>query len=490
MNNNVLFELIKSLTKSEKRYFRIYASQHISKKKNNLLLFDAIDKQEKYNEKEIIKQLSRNTVIDNFNYNKHYLLKLLLKSLHSFNYGKNSEEILRENLHHLEILFEKSQFALCEKIIKRSLKLAEDEELFFFINEFLNWENKFRHTKYKQPKEEYNLIVTKQATALKMEINLIQFRDLYTNFHILVSDGSVRNKNHIEGIKKFITNPLLGKESNAISLKAKYYYYFIHRMNFLLQEKLDNAYCCLLELANEFEKREQSYSKEHHQFYANTLVYLLIDQASLMKINEYNITNQKLTLFLHTHPELIKFIFPTNYSAAIILFRKTKNYNTAFDLVDEYEQTLINFSNDISFQNILILNFQIACLFIEKGDFKHALKWINKVLIQKDNLRNDVYTAAKIVNLIIHYELNNYDLLESEIISTYRYLLKQNRLHKFEALIIKYMKLELTKILNNNELIIVFKEMFNEIELIAKEPAEKFFLTYFDFIGWLKSKIN
>lgn len=490
-NKNLLFELIKSLTKSEKRYFKIYSSLNSSKKKNSLLLFEAIDKQEKYDEKKIMKLLSREAVIDNFSYNKHYLLQLILKSLHAYNYGKNSEEILRENLHHLELLFEKSQFALCEKIITKSLQLAENEELFFYINEFLNWKSKFRYTKFnrKQSKEEYDLIVKTQAVVLKQEINLIQYRDLYMNFHLVVAENPNRDKSHLTKINKFITHPLLQKENQAISLKAKYYYYFIHRMNFLLLNDLDNALDCSLKLVENFEKKIQSYSNEHHQFYANALTYLLLDQAALAKIDDYRVTNYKLTSFLQKHVELAKFIFPTNYSAAITLYRKTKNYDSVATLVAEYEHFLKSFNENISSQNILILNFQIACLFIEKSDFKAALRWINVVLSEKDELRKDIFTAAKIINLIVHYELNNYDLLDSEIISTYRYLLKKNRLHKFEAMIIKYMKSKITKATNKTELNTVFREMLFEIESMANDSKENFFLTYFDFRLWLKSKI-
>jgi hypothetical protein len=46
-----LFRLIKSLTTAEKRYFKIFASRHSIGGKNEYVnLFDAIDKQSKYDE--------------------------------------------------------------------------------------------------------------------------------------------------------------------------------------------------------------------------------------------------------------------------------------------------------------------------------------------------------------------------------------------------------------------------------------------------------
>ena len=49
-----LHKLIKSLSQSEKRFFKIYASRHVIGEQNNYVqLFDAIANQKNYNEKAI-----------------------------------------------------------------------------------------------------------------------------------------------------------------------------------------------------------------------------------------------------------------------------------------------------------------------------------------------------------------------------------------------------------------------------------------------------
>ena len=63
-----LFELIKSLTKSEKRFIKIYASRYTMKGKNNYLeLFDIIDKLNENGEKNssIIQKSIKVLTIDN-----------------------------------------------------------------------------------------------------------------------------------------------------------------------------------------------------------------------------------------------------------------------------------------------------------------------------------------------------------------------------------------------------------------------------------------
>ena len=56
--NSRVFNLIKSLTKSEKRFFKLSSSLQ-SGDKNYLKIFDAIDEQEEYNER-LIKERFKN----------------------------------------------------------------------------------------------------------------------------------------------------------------------------------------------------------------------------------------------------------------------------------------------------------------------------------------------------------------------------------------------------------------------------------------------
>ncbi|MBK6611564.1 MAG: hypothetical protein IPG29_11960 [Sphingobacteriales bacterium] len=58
-----LFDLIKSLTKSEKRFFKIYSSRHVIGNENNYVkLFDAINQQPIYNETALLQRF-KNTKI-------------------------------------------------------------------------------------------------------------------------------------------------------------------------------------------------------------------------------------------------------------------------------------------------------------------------------------------------------------------------------------------------------------------------------------------
>ncbi len=82
--SDFLFRLIKSLTPSEKRYFKVYAKQ--KKGKHSVQLFEAIDKQKVYNEKAIKQKFAEARFVKHFPMVKNRLKKILLESLTEMHY--------------------------------------------------------------------------------------------------------------------------------------------------------------------------------------------------------------------------------------------------------------------------------------------------------------------------------------------------------------------------------------------------------------------
>jgi len=103
--SNHLFLLIKSLTKSEKRYFHRFATRHNAKENNQYLaLFDAIQKQEQYDETLLKKELVGKSSIQHFPVMKRYLYEQILESLHLFHQLQDAEETLKNQIHYAKIL--------------------------------------------------------------------------------------------------------------------------------------------------------------------------------------------------------------------------------------------------------------------------------------------------------------------------------------------------------------------------------------------------
>ena len=107
-----LHRLIKSLTKPEKRYFKVFSSRHvIGDNKNYIILFDAIDKQIEYDEEKLFLKFKDKMFTNRFSISKNRLYTAILKSLDSFHSSSSTEAQLQRQLHSVEILYHKQLLA-------------------------------------------------------------------------------------------------------------------------------------------------------------------------------------------------------------------------------------------------------------------------------------------------------------------------------------------------------------------------------------------
>jgi uncharacterized protein (DUF2132 family) len=119
-----------------------------------------------------------------------------------------------------------------------------------------------------------------------------------------------------------------------------------------------------------------------------------------------------------------------------------------------------------------------------------ALFWLNKVLNDPEpTLRQDIFVYARLVNLVVHYELGNYDLLEYIVRSTHRFLSKRHRAHKVETLLIESVK-KMARAQQASAKLEHAKALLSGLQELMKDPNEGTVLKYFDFLSWARSKVE
>src|SRR5690349_20173813 len=123
-----LFLLIKSMTKSEKRHFKISMAGFQSRQKNYVRLFDAINVQKTYDEKEIKKKFENDPSFTHFAKMKIYLYEEILRKLRTYYDGQSSQTILNNYLNDIEILFRKELYSDCYDLVKKAKEFAIKNE--------------------------------------------------------------------------------------------------------------------------------------------------------------------------------------------------------------------------------------------------------------------------------------------------------------------------------------------------------------------------
>jgi tetratricopeptide (TPR) repeat protein len=191
-----------------------------------------------------------------------------------------------------------------------------------------------------------------------------------------------------------------------------------------------------------------------------------------------------------TFPDVQSTIFKNSNLAKLEVYHQSGGFGKALKEVDEMIESMTEFEGKIGKESQLMFYYQFA--FIHFGVHQHnkALFWLNKVLNDNEkDLRQDIFSYARLFNLVIHYELGNHDLLEYTIKSTARYLQKRERDFPIEKHIMEQMK-KLIRTQSASDRVKIFEGFKSGLRKLLKGPEDMIVLKYFDFNIWIESKIN
>lgn len=110
---------------SEKRYFSIYAQQHILGEENNYLkLFDFLANQKECNKNEILEHFKGEKMLENFAVAKKYLWDIILKSMTAFHNQSSLSMQFYELMGRVEVLYEKKMHQSAYKLLTKANQLV------------------------------------------------------------------------------------------------------------------------------------------------------------------------------------------------------------------------------------------------------------------------------------------------------------------------------------------------------------------------------
>ncbi|HMS64462.1 MAG TPA: hypothetical protein PKD83_04315 [Ignavibacteria bacterium] len=487
-----LFQLIKSLDQSEKRYFKIFATMHIKGEDNNkyVKLFDAIDSQETYNEALIRKTFPKEKFLNQLHVAKNYLYNTILKSLRIYYSEKSKLNELMDLLKDVQILYDKSLIKQCRKHLDKAKKIAYAYEKHAQILVILDWEKTLARTSAYSDVEERDLLeyYYEHNKATENLNNINEYWKLTMNYFFLrKKQGNVRDKDELKKFNEIIKHPLLLSEDKATSYISKSLYFNIKGLYYHTNKDYKNLLLYSSKLVNLFEANPLL--KKEDNFIA-ALNNLLIVQIELKKYDEAIETLNKLRNIETRSPVTQARIFVTSYDTELNLYLRKGDFEKGILLVKDIEEGLKKFKNKLNKESEALFDYNIAYLYFGLNDFDNSLKWINNIINDADlNIREDIQCFARILNLLIHYELSNFDLIEYNIKSTRRYLSNKNNLKKFELLVLNYLR-KLIASKTDSDKTYIFKSWKKELSFDSDDLIEIKAFEYFDFISWLESKIT
>lgn len=489
-----LFQLIKSLSGQEKRYFKIFASRHTIGEKNNYLkLFDAIDKQEEYDEEAIRLFFKKDKFIRQLFVVKSYLYEMILKSQDAYYAGSSIQIQLRHLVHYIEILYNKALYDQCLRMIEKAEKLAVKHEIFLTQLEIINWKLKVRGTTLFQKTldEDLSLFQQERKTITQKISNYHQYQFLNTKlFSKAVKKGWFPRSPEeiIQEYEPIISDSVFESPEKAISLQAKILFH--------------NTISAYYHLKGDH-KKSYFHSKEAEKiFLENTLLIENNQEDYLSCLSNLIFTSMFLGNYEESfrHINVLKKLTPPSkalqakiiisaYLPELISYNINGYVDAGLKLIPEIENKLRSFQNILPRRDVLYIQYNFSCLYFKANEFKKSAQWVFQILNESETgFLPDLHAKTKILNLMIQTEMNNTDLLPYIIRSTYRFLLKQQRLYGFEKLIIGFIR-RLPDV-SANELKYQYGKLKSDLEELGKNPYEKKAMEHLGFSQWVEKKVK
>ena len=240
--NDHLYQLIKSLSKAEKRSFKIYATRNSSEDAKFIQLFDAIDKAREYDEDVIVKKI-KGLKKAQFSNLKAHLYKQILTSLRLNYINHNIDIQLREQIDHARILYDKGLYKQSLKILEKAKTMAFDHHRITLTSEILAFE-KLIESQYitRSLRNRADQLIDETEQTI---VNVEQYHQLSNLalrlYGIYIKAGHVRSERDFDITEKFFENSL--KQINLQDLgffeqhylNVSYAWYSLIMQDFLLQ---------------------------------------------------------------------------------------------------------------------------------------------------------------------------------------------------------------------------------------------------------------
>ncbi len=494
--SNLLFDIIKSLNAEEKKYFQ-QASSLQQGDKNYIKLFNYISSLAEYDEESVKEKFKNETFVKHLPSEKNQLLHHILKSLRYFRIQNSVTAQIYEQIKDIHLLFNKSLYKQSRKVLDYAKEQAYKHELFYYILDIIDLE------KVVIDMEAHFGEITNSAidTLILEEVAIYKKIEQLTHFEKLLSHLNklstrllfVRTQSDVDEIEKILKDKLLNQPEKINSQKSLITALHAKGLAYRLLNNSDEMFEAFTKLVNIMEDNASLISEMPKSFitghgyiiryYAIKRLYTdgfkTIDKLKALTLNpEFKSTDLQVA------------IFPKAYINEMLLYDYIGQHDKAKNVIPAVIKGLEKYESKINEEELLRIYHVITMVYFGVGEYSKALHWINKIINSNySELRQDIIRIAKLVNLIIHFELGNDDLLPYIFKSTQRFVISLDNKYKFEILFLEYFKkISLSK--REGKQLATYVSFKEEMQNIFKDPYEKNALEYFNFYAWLDSKIH
>lgn len=490
-----LFDLIKSLTKSEKRHFRMFVNRSGSSEDVKfVMLFDAMEAAKTYDDKLILSKVKSIKKIQLSN-QKANLYKQILASLRHFHLSHNIDIQLREILDHSKVLYNKGFYKQALKLLEKGKLQAKDSKHYTIALEFMEFEKliesqyitrsiETRADELTKEVDETTAIITSGHALSNLTLSL---------YSLFLQNGYAKNESDFNEATTYFKAHLPDLKLEQLSFFEQLYYHQSHVWYNNIVQNFPNSYRHALAWVELFNTNPEMIAKQL-PLYIKGYRHLL---GSLFQLQYYSkfctvlteiealAKNDSIVKDLNTEILIFKFLWISKINKHFM----EGSFEEGVEIIPKLLKKLKAYESKIDPERVLMFYYKIASLYFGNGDFRKAIFYLNQIIYFKDvSLREDIHCFARILNLIAHFEDGQDFHLEYQIKSTFQFIGKMNDQQAVQKEIFQFLRK--TGKIKPDELKQEFQTLHDRLSVLNENIFERRPFLYLDILSWLQSKIE
>lgn len=490
---DTLFQLVHSLEKAEKRNFKLYVKRSSSNEELKIIeLFDAIDKLEEYDETVLLKKLSsiKKPQLSN---TKVHLYKQVLASLRLLKSTDSIDMQLNEQLDYARILYNKGLYQQSLKILEKQKETAREHYKYNFLTQVISWEKKIETLHITRSMQDKGSMLAAEAVEVNKRVDMVaRMSNLALQLYsFYIKNGHARNEKDEERVKTFFQNNL--PEDSALQtgfyerlyLYQSYCWFAFIRQDFLMYYRYARKW-------NAIFNEQPLMIKVETGYYIKGLHNLLNAHFDLRNFKGFEITLNEFKEFAatamanhHDNHRIQTFIYIS--SAAINQHFMLGTFKEGLLEVPALEIKLKEYELYLDNHRILVFNYKIANLYFCNGNFDIAIDYLQKIINDNIDLRIDLQCYSRLLHLMAHYELGNFEIIDSLVKSVYRFMAKMENLTVVEEAMFKFLRNSFHQ--PRNKIKQELEKFLYSIKKLEKNRFQTRTFAYLDIISWVESKV-
>jgi hypothetical protein len=490
--SDLLFELIKSLTKTEKGYFKKHQSfGSTDGDKNYLRLFDLIDNQKTYDEAEIKKKLKDAKTIKQLPALKNYLYKQILKALESYHESDLSD--IRSTLNQIEILYHKGLYYHYRPMMDRLKLKAEKLEKHTYSLELNLMELGIgiRSRNYEVFAEEHKMLQESFSSTIEQLSDFSSIYRIYWRCHPLGRrlNSHPDDKEALRMLDDIIQVPAMLEPAKDRSTLAKAWYEQNMAIYHFFHKNVEQALIHTKNILVIYDQKPEVFSNDMQYIFTTYYNYSL-DLIMLYRFEEAAEMIASLSQIEAKRERHKNILFQYKYSLLFQSYQTQGRFAEEESIVNEFIQELPGKENVMVNIFKARIFYTIARHYFILENFDACITWTNKLFdMQHANPDRRLHASTIFIDILCHIELHHEQLALSKIRAAQTYFKQVNQLNaQLKNMLRIFNKLATVVVANQKNPRLL--ELKHDLGDVQEESAIHQIMDSTEYITWIEARIH